>query len=341
MNTASTDKTEPKCDVLLITGFLGAGKTTLLKRILAWETDPSDTVVIVNEFGEVGIDGALLRNAGSDVVELTSGCVCCSLGADLSQSLSRLWQQYHPKRIIIEASGVADPVAIIPLLRDPMLSSVMQLKKIVSVLEVDTWQAREVLGELFNNQLEAADLVLLNKVDSADANDIPRYLEEIHAAHPNCQVIPTMRCAIDADALWSSADPNGTTRRAMDGLNHNRLAHKGHTHPVDAVETGRTTIAADHFVTFSFEDSRAIDEKRFRQFVQGLPYEVFRMKGSVRLADRTEFVNFVGGKAEWGPWDGDQRTQLAFIGWDIMPDHIIGQLNACRLPIEVTKSVRR
>jgi G3E family GTPase len=127
MNPAGSRNTKPMSDVLLITGFLGAGKTTLLKRILSWETDLSDTVVLVNEFGEVGVDGDLLKDAGSDVVELTSGCICCSLTVDLKQSLSRISEQYHPRRIIIEASGVADPGAIIPLLRDPSLCGVMKL----------------------------------------------------------------------------------------------------------------------------------------------------------------------------------------------------------------------
>ena len=79
-----------KAVVILLAGFLGSGKTTLLKQILSWETDLSDTVVVVNEFGDVGIDGALLKNSGSEIVELTSGCICCTLTADLRQSLDRI-----------------------------------------------------------------------------------------------------------------------------------------------------------------------------------------------------------------------------------------------------------
>ena len=85
-----------KASVVLLSGFLGAGKTTLLKSILSWESDLSDTVVVVNEFGEVGIDGALLKGAGTDVVELTSGCICCTLSADLIQSLERDPCALHP-----------------------------------------------------------------------------------------------------------------------------------------------------------------------------------------------------------------------------------------------------
>jgi G3E family GTPase len=109
MSTPRDNQPEHKADILLLAGFLGAGKTTLLKRILSWETDLSDTVVLVNEFGDIGIDGALLKDSGSDVIELTSGCICCTLSADLHQSLTRLWERFKPRRILIEASGVADP----------------------------------------------------------------------------------------------------------------------------------------------------------------------------------------------------------------------------------------
>jgi len=82
-----------KSRIILLSGFLGSGKTTLLKRILSWETDLSDTVVLVNEFGDVGIDGALLKESGSDVVELASGCICCTLSNDLRRSLLNIWDR--------------------------------------------------------------------------------------------------------------------------------------------------------------------------------------------------------------------------------------------------------
>ena len=138
-----------KTKVIVLAGFLGAGKTTLLKRILSWETDLSGTVVIVNEFGAVGIDGSLLTDAGSDVVELTSGCVCCSLQADLTLTLKKIRQQFNPSRIIIEATGVADPRAIVDVFQDAELQEYMAVDKIITVLDADFWEVRECLGTLF------------------------------------------------------------------------------------------------------------------------------------------------------------------------------------------------
>lgn len=330
MNLSLENNTSEMSSVLLISGFLGAGKTTLLKRILAWETDLSDTVVLVNEFGDVGIDGDLLKNSGSDVVELTSGCICCSLSADLKQSLTRIWEAYKPRRILIEASGVADPTAILSVLNDPPLSEKMRLDKIVTVLDADIWEAREVFGRLFYNQLENANLILLNKVDTADETDIPRYLKELHNIMPNCQVVPTIRCAIDPTTLWSPAAARGISLKPMEAYNPTDW-EQPHEHDHESPQSPRNPVSASHFVTFSFESSQLMDEGRFQQFVKSLPFEIFRMKGPVCFPDRTEIINFVGGKGEWSPWDGDTRTRLAFIGWNAEPRHILEKLQNCLL----------
>lgn len=331
MNQFFAQPTLHKSAVFLLSGFLGAGKTTLLKRILAWETDLSDTVVLVNEFGDVGIDGDLLKKTGLDVVELTSGCICCTLNANLKQSLVSIWEKYKPRRIFIEASGVADPTAILTVLKDPPLNDYMVLEKIVTVLEADLWEAHENFGRLFYNQLNAAHLILLNKTDQLDEWKIPRYLDEIHAIIPGCQVVPTLRCSIDPATLWTPV----TAKRLMLKPMHffQEIASDDLVQPPlsDSGE-GRghaTAIQANQFVTFSFKDSRTMDEICFNRFIEALPWEVFRMKGPVRFADRTVIINFVGGKGEWYKWEGQPETRLAFIGWKVNPRKILERLSRC------------
>ena len=112
MNETTSPREAEKANVTILAGFLGAGKTTLLKRILSWETDLTGTAVIVNEFGSVGIDGSMLKDSASDMVEFKSGCVCCVLKAEFNTGLKKLWQDLKPKRILLEASGVADPDGI-------------------------------------------------------------------------------------------------------------------------------------------------------------------------------------------------------------------------------------
>ena len=177
MHHQPDSNTDEKARILLLSGFLGSGKTTLLKRILSWETDLSDTVVLVIEFGDIGIDGALLKDSGSDVIELTSGCICCTLSADLRQSLEDIWKRFRPKHIFMESSGVADPAAIVTALTEPLLMRSMRIEKVITVLDADYWEAREVFGPLFYSQLEMADLILLNKIDTQDKEKIPQYLK--------------------------------------------------------------------------------------------------------------------------------------------------------------------
>jgi len=322
---------EYKADLLLLAGFLGAGKTTLLKRILSWEADLSETVVLVNEFGDIGIDGALLKDSGSDVIELTSGCICCTLSADLHLSLTRLWNRFKPRRILIESSGVADPKSIASVLKEPGLSQYMDHKKTVTVLDADFWEAREVFGPLFYNQLEMADLILLNKIDLAKQEKIPQFLKEIHAVIPGCQVIPTIHCGIDPESLWVAATPKTLQLKPIrffhpisSNSNTDSSDHH-HSHQ----EHDNHTVDASSYVTFSFRDSKIVDETRFKKFIRNLPWEVFRIKGPVRFADRVVMLNFVGGKGEWTPWDGDPETRLAFIGWDINPEEILKKASSC------------
>lgn len=329
MGPSETTTRNKTADVILLTGFLGAGKTTLLKNILSWSEDLSGTIVMVNEFGEVGIDGDLLKGSGSEVVELTSGCICCTLSNDMLQSLSALTDKYRPDRIIIEASGVADPTAVIAVLGEPALRDRLALDKVVTVLDADFWEAREHFGPLFYNQLEMAHLILLNKVDLLDRELIPRFLEEIHDTFPRCRVVPTIRCGVDPETIWSVAGKPAVF--GLKPMSFYQPADAAGAQPGarDAAEPPRP-VDASQFVTFSYRTEKEMDEEAFAAFVAALPFEVFRMKGPVRLADRTALVNHVGGQTEWGPWDGARETKLAFIGWKIDGREVIARLDGCR-----------
>ncbi len=314
MNNAEHSGNIKKIPILLLSGFLGSGKTTLLKQILSWDSDLTGTIVIVNEFGDVGIDGSLLKDSGSDVVELTSGCICCTLSADLQQSLEKICEQLNPQRILIESSGLADPTAITSLLDRGTLSRIMTLQKVITVLDADLWEARENFGALFFNQLEMANIILLNKIDILAEDQVARFLEEIHAAIPGSQVIPTVHCRIDPETLWAENKPNVLDIKPMSFY-------------LDQKE--RKSVDATGYVTFVFESAEPLDENCFKQFTAELPFEMFRMKGPVRFEDRTVMVNFVGGHGDESPWKDSAKTQLAFIGWNVDPEAILEKIRGC------------
>jgi G3E family GTPase len=207
----------------------------------------------------------------------------------------------------------------------------MDHKKTVTVLDADFWEAREAFGPLFYNQLEMADLILLNKIDLAKQEKIPQFLKEIHEVIPSCQVIPTIHCGIDPESLWVAATPKtfqlkpirffhpSSSNSNTDSSDHHHSHQEHDNHTVDA----------SSYVTFSFRNSKIVDEIRFKKFIRNLPWEVFRIKGPVRFADRVVMLNFVGGKAEWISWDEEPETRLAFIGWGISKAETLQHLKKC------------
>jgi len=330
-----------RSEVVLLSGFLGSGKTTLLKRILSWETNLSETVVIVNEFGDVAIDGALLKDCGSDVVELTSGCICCTLQIDLKQTLAQIRERFRPRRILIEASGIADPATIASLMQESDIQSHMALKKIVTVLDAECWKAREAFGTVFYNQLTLADLILLNKIDLFDQDEIRRFLKEIHAALPQSRVVPALYCRVDPETIWAERSSKDSQLKLADFTDINLLAprrregqHQRHDKRVGEKQ-GHNAKAddADNYTAFSFQDPRILDETCFKRFLEDLPWELFRLKGPVRFQDRTAFVNFVGGKSAWTSWAGTAETRLTFIGWNVSGGETIKRLKSCLIGI--------
>ncbi len=337
MKTSVDSQINRNAEVVLLSGFLGSGKTTLLKHILSWETDLSDTVVIVNEFGKIGIDGALLRESGSEVVELTSGCICCTLQVDLKHTIKQVLERFHPRQILIEASGIADPATIASVINDSGAPAQLKLKKIVTVLDSECWKAREAFGTVFYNQLNLADLILLNKIDLLDKDEPQLFLTQIHDTVPHCRVVPTVHCRIDPETILAdvagkdtklpvahytgihlidSSSPEGNAHRQEDG------SEKNHDH-------GRKTADANNYIAFSFQDQRTLDETYFKHFIANLPWELFRLKGPVRFQDRTVLINFVGGKSDWQDWRGAPETRLTFIGWDVNEAEIIKRLKNC------------
>ena len=297
--------------VTLLSGFLGAGKTTLLQNILSWKSDLSDTVVIVNEFGKVDIDGQLVENEGASVVKLANGCICCTLSVDLKTVLDRMLSQHSPRRIIIEASGVADPTTIIAAVQDVKYQDQLTVAHIITVLNVDDWDIREVFGHLFYHQLQAAQVILLNKIDLIDSDRVSEMLQEIHETIPGALVIPTHRCQVDPDTLWSS--PANPPRNSL--LNH--------------FFQPSTSATAIGFIAFDFKTEEIIEESCFNQFIRQLPKEVFRIKGPVRFIDETKLLNFVGGRSEWSEWKGDNHTCLAFIGINVDATNVLRSLKSC------------
>ena len=188
--------------VNVISGFLGAGKTTFIKELLEKVFKGQKVVLIENEFGEIGIDGSFLKEAGIEITEMNSGCICCTLVGDFSEALLKVEQQFHPDRIIIEPSGVGKLSDVEKAVKDAPADAHIELESGITV--VDAKKARKYLknfGEFFNNQVSFADTVVLSRTADIDDDKLSDTLTIIRELNPNAVIITTPWDQLDGEVL--------------------------------------------------------------------------------------------------------------------------------------------
>lgn len=310
------------CDALLITGFLGAGKTTLLLHILKWPGDLSGTAILVNEFGKIGIDGQLLEGFDTPVTELANGCICCSMKSDLVGSLEDILTAINPKRLFIEATGVADPFEISDVLNSFVSENRISSLKTVTVLDGDLWEGREYFGPVFYNQIKAADVLLLNKVDLLPPENVPDYMTQIREINDSCAIIPTHHCEIDPDALFEPVVKDTAAVKIHIPHFQSLIDKPDRVQPTSSAQMG--------YVGFSFESDNAVNRTCFHQFIGNMPINLHRMKGYVRMENKTYFINHTGGRTDWKEVEiPNMSTRLAFVGWKVSESEIVAALESC------------
>ncbi|MCE5254961.1 MAG: cobalamin biosynthesis protein P47K [Actinomycetia bacterium] len=181
-------------DVLLFAGFLGSGKTTLILSLARRAAASGSRIcVIVNEIGEVGIDGEALRMGDLEVRELTAGCICCQIGPDLVRTLRNLEERYQPGLVIIEASGVATPGGVLEALHHYPVKSVTGIQTVTVVDSTRFVALREVLTPLIEAQIRGADLIVVTKVDEATGAEVEAAKKAVELLAPGIPVF-----AVDA-----------------------------------------------------------------------------------------------------------------------------------------------
>ena len=186
----------------IISGFLGAGKTTFIKKMLEEGFQGEQIVLIENEFGEVGIDGGFLKDAGIEITEMNSGCICCSLVGDFAENLHKVIQQFHPDRILIEPSGVGKLSDVMKSVIDIEKEENVKLNALVTVVNAcKASKQMKAFGEFFNNQIEYATTVVLSRAQRATPEQLEFCVKQIQALNPNAAVITTAWDAISGEQI--------------------------------------------------------------------------------------------------------------------------------------------
>ena len=206
----------------IISGFLGAGKTTFIKKMIDEAFKGEQIVLIENEFGEVGIDGGFLKDAGIQITEMNSGCICCSLVGDFGKNLNEVITKYHPDRILIEPSGVGKLSDVMKSVIDIEKEQPVKLNALVTVVNaLKASKQMKAFGEFFNNQIEYATTVILSRSQNATPEQLEFCVKQIQALNPKASVITTDWNAIKGEQILK-------TMEGQDNLEMKVLAEARH-----------------------------------------------------------------------------------------------------------------
>ena len=206
----------------IFSGFLGAGKTTLIRKLIAEAYQGEKLVLIENEFGEIAIDGGFLQDAGVEITEMNSGCICCTLVGDFTRALGQVMEQFHPDRILIEPSGVgklSDVARAVERVEGAHIGA--------KVTVVDAGKCKMYMrnfGEFFNDQVASADLIVLSRTDTASEAKVQTAAELLKGLNPTAGLITTPWDKLDGAMIREAMDQNGL-RAEMERLEHEQHHH--------------------------------------------------------------------------------------------------------------------
>ena len=217
----------------IISGFLGAGKTTLIKRLLSEALRGEQVVLIENEFGEIGIDGGFLKDAGVQITEMNSGCICCTLVGDFGKALQEVIETYHPDRIIIEPSGVGKLSDVIAAVQNIAEQQPVSLNSFVTV--ADAQKAKMYIknfGEFFLNQIEHAGAILLSRTQFVKDDRLEAVVSMLRAHNANARIVTTPWDELSGNQLLSvMEDSHSLTAEVLhEIMHHTQEHHHDHEH---------------------------------------------------------------------------------------------------------------
>jgi G3E family GTPase len=310
--------------VTLLTGYLGAGKTTLLNRILT-EQHGQKIAVIVNEFGEVGIDHQLIIDADEEIFEMNNGCICCTVRGDLIRIIGNLMQRRDKfDRLVIETTGLADPAPVIQtFFVDDDVQALTHLDAVVTMVDakhiVQHWEAEEV-----QEQIAFADVIALNKTDLVTALELDQLEAKIRGLNAMAKIYRTQQSALALDQVLGLDAFN--LERALE-IDPNFLGEEAHEHD--------QTVGSIAIVQPGALDGEKLNDW-LSELLRTQGEQIFRMKGILHLAGREQRYVFQGvhmifdGRPDrlWHP-DEPRTNQLVFIGRNLNEVELKASFSKC------------
>ena len=318
----------------IYSGFLGAGKTTLIKKMISEAYQGEKLVLIENEFGEIGIDGGFLQDAGVNITEMNSGCICCSLVGDFGKALTKVIDEYHPDRIIIEPSGVGKLSDVIAAV-EKVISDDVTLGNTVAVVEATKVKVyMKNFGEFYNNQVESASTIILSRTDSISQEKLDHAVALLREHNDNAALVTTPWNALTGEQILQAMEGQDSLEKTIEALkqeHHHHYHdedehcccghhHEEHHHHHDEDkhcccghhhEEHHHHHADEVFTSWGIETAKKFTEEEIRNALNGLDSEtygtVLRAKGMVAGTDGS-WIYF-----DYVPGEADVRTGSACV----------------------------
>lgn len=300
-----------KTKVHLFSGFLGTGKTTAIRSLIDQKPQDEQWLIIVNEFGEIGIDGAVLSDNGIPVAEISGGCLCCTAGAQMGDTVKKMLQQNQPHRLIIEASGLAHAAGVIDELKAPEFTDILDIAAVFTVIDPRQFIDPNFASHaLYKDQIGVCDVLLASKTDLCTAEQLQQFYKQAAKLFPPKALIAETNHA-QVKIEWLDTPVTEKSRYRLKTLPENTMGYQSQG--------------------FTFAAGRNFDGERLTQFFNDLPKltdGLVRAKGVFQVLDTWVWLNWVDG--QWGAnqvsWRRDSRFELIAKSFDV--DEIERRLNA-------------
>ena len=346
----------------IISGFLGAGKTTFIKKMIDEAFTGEKIVLIENEFGEVGIDGGFLKDAGIQITEMNSGCICCSLVGDFGKNLNEVITKYHPDRILIEPSGVGKLSDVMKSVIDIEKEQDVKLNALVTVVNaLKASKQMKAFGEFFNNQIEYATTVILSRSQNATPEQLEFCVNKIQELNPKAAIITTDWAKLSGEQILKVME--GQDNLEMKALaeahhakeeaehehehHHHDHDHEEHHHDHDHEHDENCTCgchdhehhhhhhADDVFTSWGLENVGVMKKEDLQKILDDLAYgdkygEVLRAKGMVPSEEKGVWLHFdmVPEQAEIREGAPDFTGKVCVIGAELDEEGLKAAFNA-------------
>ena len=275
----------------IYSGFLGAGKTTLIKKLIAEGYKGQKLVLIENEFGEIGIDGGFLQDAGINITEMNSGCICCSLVGDFGKALEKVISEYHPDRVIIEPSGVGKLSDVIGAVKK-VVGHDVELGYTVAVADANKVKVyMKNFGEFYNNQIETASTIILSRTTGITEKKLDTALELIRQHNDHATIVTTPWEDLTGEQLIAAFEGQHTLKKHMEATEQEHHHHHehgeecgcGHDHDHEHHH------ADEVFTSWGIETAKKFTQEQIRAALEKLEAReygfVLRAKGIVAGAE--------------------------------------------------------